>query len=193
MYKFQPSKRNNFKKGFSLIEILVAISLSLIILGALYSIYYISQKIYVKSSNKAELNQNGRISLERIARDLRQTSQITTDLLTINDPPSPLIMFQDGNDTSRIQYIEYSLVSNELHRKLIHYCPASPSPCDSPDDWVVYNTPNSSSAIDENTIKANKITSLVFYGGQVITVGITTSDNQDNSAHFQTEVYCRNI
>lgn len=195
MYKYQPLKQNNLKKGFSLIELLVAITLSLLILGALYSVYYISQKLYVKSADKAELNQNGRISLERIARDLRQTPKITTIFPTTGDLSSPSIMFQDGNVIDQIQYIEYSLVNNELHRKLTHYCPPAPETCNSQTGWVAYNYPNAVLIPDKDDIKADKIFSLVFYRDPfepIVTVGVTARDDQDNIARFRTEVYCRN-
>lgn len=192
MYKYQPLKQNNLKKGFSLIELLVAITLSLLILGALYSVYYISQKLYVKSADKAELNQNGRISLERIARDLRQTPEITTIFPITGDLSSPSIMFQDGNVTDRIQYIEYSLVNNELHRKLIHY--SFPS---DPTTWVKWNAVVGATpavpTTDNDSPKADKIDSLAFYKSDVVTVDVTARDDQDNIARFRTEVYCRNI
>lgn len=193
MSKCQPSKRNNLKKGLTLIEILVAITLSLIIFGALYGIYIVSHKLYIKSVAKAELNQNGRISLERITRDLRQTTDITGDLPL---PTSSSIMFQDGHNTSPIQYIKYSLVGNELHRQLIHYFFSSDS-----ETWVKWDAMNGSTPAtpappDEDMVKADKINAIEFSGNTdntIITINITATDSQNNNANFQTEVYCRNI
>jgi len=198
MYKCRQLKQNNLNKGFSLIEVLVAITLSLLILGALDGVYIVSHKLYVKSAAKAELNQNGRISLERITRDLRQATDIATELPLDNTNPPSSIMFQDGNNTNRIQYIKYSLVGSELHRELIHYCFASsPNPCPT-SEWVVWNATDAfnipaSPATDEDMVKANKVTDLKFYGDTTVTIEITVTDNQNNSTNFQTEVYCRNI
>src|SRR4030042_7081060 len=101
------------KRAFTLLEMVVTISLSLLLIGSLYSVYLTSYKSYRRSVNKAELNQNARIALERISRDLRQTERITTSLPPddtddMNPAPSA-IQFQDGHDTENIQYIKYLL------------------------------------------------------------------------------------
>lgn len=195
-------KKNIYKlKGFTLIEVIIAVSLSVILLGALYAVYITSYQSYRRSVAKAEINQNARIALERITRDLRQTERITTTLpIDDTDPLNPApstIMFQDGHVTDKIQYIEYSLTVNELHRKLIHYCFSStPETCDIV-DWVAWNAqdqygnpPNES--IDEDAVKADKISVLKFYGNKLITIDVTATHN-DQSVNYQTKTLGRNI
>lgn len=199
MLKCQQPKLNK-SAGFTLTEVLVAISLSLVLFGALYGIYLTSYRSYRRSAAKAELNQNGRITLERISRDLRQAPAIVTTLPitpTEMNPAASSINFQDGHDTSRIQYVEYSLIEGKLHRKLTHYCfSASPESCD-PSEWVasnatdIYGPPEM--AEDEDVIKADLITSLGFYGNSVITADITAQDTNGGEVNFKTQVFCRNL
>jgi len=208
MFKFQRLKVNVKripikKKGLTLLEIVVGLSLSLLIIGALYTVYLTSFKSYRRSINNAELNQNARISLERLTRDLRQAERIVTTLPAddtdpLNPPPSQ-IQFQDGHDTAQIQYVKYFLSGNELHRRLIHYCfSATPETCPEA-DWVAWNAqdqygnpPNESNDPADDQVKADKITSIKFYGVKLITIELVASNN-DKSYTYKTEVLGRNI
>ncbi|OGD57136.1 hypothetical protein A2V71_01730 [Candidatus Berkelbacteria bacterium RBG_13_40_8] len=191
------------KRAFTLLEMVVTISLSLLLIGSLYSVYLTSYKSYRRSVNKAELNQNARIALERISRDLRQTERITTSLPPddtddMNPAPSA-IQFQDGHDTENIQYIKYLLSGNELRRQIIYYCfSATPETCP-PADWVAWNAQDQygdppSEWIDpnKNVIKADKISSIKFYGIKLITTEIVAED-ADSSYTYKTQILGRNI
>jgi len=184
--KCQQSKANA-KRGFTLLEILVAISLSLLIIGSLYGIYVTSYKSYRRNINKADLNQNVRIVLERLTRDLRQTNEITTTL------PASEIKFQDGHDTTKIRYINYFRdVNNNLHSKTSYYT----FPSD-PFTWVPWNAVDGDGhppleQTESDVIKAEKITNLFFESNNIITIDITAS-NSENQVSAQTEVMGRNI
>lgn len=195
LFKWQKLKLKG--KGFTLMEILVAISLSLLLLGSLYGVYITSYKSYRNTIGKAELNQNARISLERISRDLRQGERITTPLPPddsdpIGNPAPDNIQFQDGHDVSKIRYIKYALSSGNLTRQVIHYYFAS-----DPTIWVAWNAQDQygnppSESIDENTVRADKITSIKFYGIKVITIEIVASDSS-GSYTYRTQALGRNI
>jgi len=87
--------------GFTLIEVLVTISVFLIVIVVIYSIQVFSQKVYRKGEMTTEILQNGRVMLERVSRDLRQAKYIATSLPEIPDDitfPAPSeILFQDGH------------------------------------------------------------------------------------------------
>ena len=89
------------RSGFTLTELLVAISITLLLVGTLYTVYTISQSSFKYGLTKIELIQNAKIGLERISRELRETNQITTVLPTTGDdpenPPVNEIAFQDAN------------------------------------------------------------------------------------------------
>lgn len=183
------------RKGITLIELLVAASLSTILLLALYAVYSTSYQAYRASINKAELNQNARIALERISRDFRQTGTIVTTLppndIDPLNPPSHEIEFLDGHNTDKIQYIKYYLQGNDLHRQVLHYYLSSDTSA-----WVAADVRDSFGnheiSVDEDVVKANQVTGLKFFGTNPTTTQITVSNSQGNYT-YQTEVWGRNL
>lgn len=177
------------KKGFTLIEILVAMATGTLLLITLYSVYVVNSKSYRQSVNQQELAQNGRIALERISRDIRQTYEIKdtlpptdTDLM---NPPLSHIQFQDGHETAKIQYIEYSLDGTNLRRQVFHYTLSG--------NWVTWDTPGAvKSAPTKDEIKADKILSLKFYGNKIVNIDLKVSNSVDTFS-FKTAVWGRNI
>jgi len=195
MFRCQLLKPSS-KKGFTLIEIIVAIALSFILLGALYSVYLTSYRSYRNNVARAELNQNARIAMERITRDLRQTQEITTDLPPTNtdqlNPPSTEIQFQDGHNTAKIQYIRYYFLNGNLRRQVIHYFFTSDI-----NSWVKWNALDQfnnspQTSIDEDTVRADKVTSIQFYGVDYVNIIITVSD-QNGIYTYETQTLGRNI
>jgi len=57
--------------GFSLAEILMATAISSVVLLALYLLYDVNQVTFVKGEQQADLQQNARIAVDRIVRELR--------------------------------------------------------------------------------------------------------------------------
>ena len=131
--------------GFTFGEILVAMTVSILIIGGAYTVYRIAQKSYQITLKKADLVQNARIVLDRMSREIRQATEIATELPPIpddpNNPPVSEIMFEDGH-IEIIQYIIYSLEGTQMKRKIRAYYFGSSLP--SSDGWVLHN------AIDEN-------------------------------------------
>ena len=75
--------------GFTLAELLVAFAVLALVLAAVTTIHQGVLQAYVTGSNKTEVQQNVRVALERIARELRQTpgalTLATTTSLTLLD------------------------------------------------------------------------------------------------------------
>lgn len=189
-----PGHRKN--SGFTLIEILIAIAAGTILVLGLYGVYVFTSKLHRKNIDQQELTQNGRIALERMSRDIRQAQAIVTDLPLTNDdilnPPPSTIQFEDGHDVSKIQYIKYYLSDTNLKRQVIHYYFSA-----SPTIWVKYNARDAFNnlpieSIDEDVIKADKISALQFYGDSFINISLTAT-NSENNFIFTTEVSGRNI
>lgn len=196
MSKWQPFKQKGRSKGVTLIELIVALSLSVIIITSLYYVFNTSFQSYKLNSSKAEINQNARIALERITRDLRQTSTITTVLPPTDtdqlNPPPDNIQFQNGHDQSKIEYIKYYLSNNELHRQEFHYYFSTDT-----NQWVAYNAkdqynnpPLVSTPVD--TVKADKVTSLKFFGTSMVNIVLTTAAKGQTQV-YETQVLGRNI
>jgi len=109
------------KKGFTIIEVIVSVSVGAIILTIVYLSFIAGRTIHQKGILNAELAQNGRIALDRLSRDLRQTGEITTILSeTKPEPANTEVQFEDGH-TDIVQYITYRLDGNELEREVGHY------------------------------------------------------------------------
>ena len=64
--------------GFSLIELLVVMAVSTVVLGAMLTLLYTSQQVQAGDAEWAQVMQEGRTGLSRMAREIRQSSQITT-------------------------------------------------------------------------------------------------------------------
>lgn len=184
------------KSGFTLIEILIAMAAGTTLVLGLYGVYVFTSKLHRTNVNQQELAQNGRIALERMSRDIRQAQAIVTTLPPTNDdilnPPPSFIQFEDGHYIANVQYIKYYLSDTNLKRQVIHYYFSA-----SPTTWVKYNARDSFDnlpleSIDEDVIKADKIGTLQFYGGDTVNIQLTTT-NPENSFIFTTEVSGRNI
>lgn len=188
-------KYKHNRPAFTLIEILIAMTIGSVILLALYGIYAVSSKSYLRSTDQSELTQNARIALERISRDLRQAEEIATSLPPTNtdplNPPATQILFQDGHNTTQIRYINYYLSGADLYRRVLHYSFSS-----DPSLWVKYNATDQydnppNEIIDENLVKADKISSLQFYGENTIHIDLIAS-NENNNFPFTTTIFARN-
>jgi len=190
------------KKGLTLIEILVAIAISIVIIAASYEVYNISYKSYKKNYAMAELSQNARIALERMSRDVRQTMEILTDLPEnpdVGTPPSA-IKFQDGHSywaDGRIQYLTYYLSGTNLNRKISHFTFTTPCETAPPSTWVLFSARDAleqppAECDNEDTPRAEKITNLQFWGTSVVTINLTVSDGT-TTYNYQTKALGRNV
>ncbi len=65
-------KEEYMKKGFTLVEVLVAIFIFVLVLIAAYQVYERSQKTYILGEQMADLQQNVRFAYEQISLDLRR-------------------------------------------------------------------------------------------------------------------------
>ncbi len=111
--------------GFTLLEVLVATTMMVVVLFALYSIFDMSIRIFSFGNDKVEATENARLGLERMEREIRAAYPYDKaggqDHLfwspgypaTGAIPPSDRISF--GNDLNGNRKIE---------------CPPPPSPCE---------------------------------------------------------------
>lgn len=117
--------------GFSLLEIMVAVSLFSFLVLASGSIYILLQRAYNQGADKGEMTQNLRVALDRISRELRQAAGIATVLPPTEsepgNPPPQEIIFQDGHNPEVITYLRYYLDGSDLKRsQLAYYFSADP-------------------------------------------------------------------
>ncbi len=88
----------NPNRGFSLVELMVALVISLILLGGVIKIYESSKQAYRAQDSQARLQENGRFAMYFLAKDIRMAgymgcnriSQINPNPIANNPPMTPL-------------------------------------------------------------------------------------------------------
>lgn len=183
------------KKGFSLPELLIAITITALVVEAAYFASRIGQSTFKSSSEKIELTQTSRVLLDRMSRELRQATEIATDLPpTEADPPATQIMFEDGH-VQITRYITYQFSTNSVRRIITAYYFGTSLPDSS--EWVPYNALDSegnppNSAELNNDLIAENISTFTIYGDAVIYINlIAAKDGQE--VNFSTAINPRNL
>ncbi|MFQ5881711.1 MAG: PilW family protein [Candidatus Methylomirabilales bacterium] len=101
------------QQGYSLLETLVASSIFVIVFFAIYLIYETGHTTYAVQQGQMDIQQNARLALEQMAREIRQAGFLTGD-----PPPNSYAVIIATNDTLSIhgdlegtgdQYITYGL------------------------------------------------------------------------------------
>lgn len=95
------------ERGFTLTELLTVLAVLTLVLAAVVTIQQGALQAYVTGSNKTEVQQNARVALERMAREIRETQSgltaATATSLTLVDPNTGLA-------------VAYALAGNTLTR-----------------------------------------------------------------------------
>lgn len=111
------------KRGFTILEILVAVFLFSFLMVMTGESYLLAQRAYKKGAVEGELIQNVRVSVDRITREIRQSEGIITVLPPTADdplnPPANEFIIRDGHTPEVASYIRYYLENNNLMRR--HY------------------------------------------------------------------------
>lgn len=186
----------NNKNGFTILEIMVSVSLFVFVIILSGSIYSLSQRSYNQGEDQGELVQNARVSLDRMTRELRQSVNIVTVLPEIADdpvnPPVAEIFFQDGHDISQITYLRYHLDGSDLKRShLAYYFPAEP------DIYVVYDSVDPLENPPAEIVIADQIvgeyfSKLEFWGSNgLVHVSLGLIKGQ-NILNIDTSIFARN-
>jgi type IV pilus assembly protein PilW len=63
--------KNQMQRGFSVVELMVAVTLSMILMAGVLSIFASSKVTYLSNEKTARLQENGRMALDLIVRDIR--------------------------------------------------------------------------------------------------------------------------
>ena len=119
-----PTTNNN--KGFTLIEILVALALTGIVLGAIYTAYQSQQKTYIMQESIAEMQQNLRAAMYLMTQEIRMAGYDTrgtanAGIETANASEIKFTKDLDGDgsiDSGNSEEITYSLYTADGIQKL---------------------------------------------------------------------------
>jgi len=184
----------DLRNGFTIIELLVSITIAVILFGAVTAIYNIGQNIYYRTDAKAEITQNGRVILDRLIREVRQTPNIITTLPPTTDDPPNLpseIMFEDGHNATQIQYIRYYLTGTDIYRQIIVYYFDS-----APDDYVYWHTTDQQGDPPlmltlEDKLIGEYVVDIEFWGDSLININVYLNKGTQSEI-INTSVYGRN-
>ena len=178
--------------GFTILEILISLSIFTILVMLTGSMFVISQQSYRKASVRAELTQNARVSLDRISREARQAVDIATVLPTTEVGAENELKFQDGHDISQITYIRYYLIGSDLMRQHLAYEFSS-----DPGVYVLWDSvdgigdPPDEINLEERIV-GEYFNSINFWGEDgLVNISIELSKNQ-NTINFNASIYSRN-
>lgn len=193
----------------------MAMFIAVAVIMAAYSVYLVSTRSYNRGEKITDITQNGRIAMDRITREIRQTNAIvpqigpspTYTLIPFSSSsasPSNLIEFQDGHVTEPIndvQYIKYFLDGNQLRKqRLVYVCSLTDSNSPHVNKLIDCSTnPGiqypSSKIYNEDNVVAEKITNLKLWGEseqRLINISFDVTDGSE-TVNFTTKVFGRNI
>ena len=97
------------ERGYSLAELLSAMAVLTLLLAGLLVTFQEGQNVYSFGAGRSEVQQNARVALDRMLRELRTAAQITT--ATSND-----IQFTFVDDSGASVTVEYSLNGTNIQR-----------------------------------------------------------------------------
>ena len=73
--------------GFTLVELMIALFIGMIIIGATYAAYISQQRSFISQDQVTEMNSTSKIALDMISNDIRETGfGVPSDLTTIQRP-----------------------------------------------------------------------------------------------------------
>ena len=118
-HKDEPGLTMKNNKGFTIVELLVAMAISLIVMGSIYSVYQSQQRSYVVQEQVAVMQQNLRAGMTMLTRDIRMagydpTVSYSVGITLANADELEFARVNDAWDDT--DTIEYRLSDNDLFR-----------------------------------------------------------------------------
>jgi len=180
------------KKGFTLVETLVTTIILTLVIGAVYGAYTLSQRAYREGEAAAELNQNGRVILERMVREIRQAREMVTDLPATRTEATSTIEFEDGHIIERYFYIRYFKEESNVKREIKRYYFSG-----DPTTYIAWDaTPPAGqqklATTTEEALIGEHVSDLKIWELEGINIFLTL-EKEEKSIEFGTKVFGRNL
>jgi Tfp pilus assembly protein PilW len=96
--EFKITNHNRSGRGFTLVEMIVAVAVGMLLLAALATLYVFSMRSFASMANYSDLNQKSRYASDIISRDIRSCLSVvssSTTTLVLNEPDDTA-----GNNTT---------------------------------------------------------------------------------------------
>ncbi|MFH1575355.1 MAG: prepilin-type N-terminal cleavage/methylation domain-containing protein [Candidatus Nealsonbacteria bacterium] len=184
------------KFGFTLIEISVTMAILSLVLATVYGVYNLSQKAYITEENMVEITQNGRVVFERLSREIRQATEIVTELSDQESLSTSTIMFEDGHIAEPYHYIRYFQDSSFIKKEVVGFY-FSEDQEETLVSWDSVPPPGqvlSIKTIQEAQTIGEYITWLKFWAPMSGMVNIALNLNKkENNLRLETKVFGRNF
>jgi prepilin-type N-terminal cleavage/methylation domain-containing protein len=104
------------QSGFTLVETLIASAVGAVIVGAVVTTYIISLRGFSGVANYVEIHNDGRIAVDRFARDMRAVNSVTT--FNANGPVVIKIptAFSSSGSVTASKTVTYTFSNSALYR-----------------------------------------------------------------------------
>ena len=190
------SRTTKFKSGagFTMIEVSVTLAILGLVLVAVYGVYSLSQKAYSTEENAIEITQNGRVILERLTREIRQASEMVTELPEAEEMATSTIMFEDGHIEEPYQYIRYFKTDGLVKREVVGFYFSG----DFEENLVPWDaTPPAGQTMETKFLQEAQtigeyVIGLKFWGSKTIYIALDLNKKQNN-LQLKTSVFGRNF
>ena len=99
--------------GFSLVEVLVYLAVTVLVAGALITTFLSLDTVLLRNRTERELTESSRVSLERIVRDMRLADGVNTTQSTFGATAGALAL-TDGATTTRF-FVESNVLKMSIN------------------------------------------------------------------------------
>jgi type IV pilus assembly protein PilW len=107
-------------KGFTLMEVLIALSVFVIVLFAVYVAYESSRTTFTRGQNKVEIQQTARVAMDMLTNEVRMAGYDPSDVM--NPPPAPpttsAIVAANANTLTFIADVDGDNVTDQVTYRL---------------------------------------------------------------------------
>lgn len=181
-------------KSFTLIEVLVTVTIFALVGAGIYSSHVLSQKAYKEGEVSAEITQNGRVIMERMTREIRQAKEVVGDFPEEEAEAVSEITFEDGHISDSYHYIHYFISSDTIQREVLGYYFSG----DVAQTLVPWNAvpPLGQSLLSKNLEEARVIGEWVeefkIWGSRLITIDLNLK-KKEKTFFLETKILSRNF
>jgi len=180
--------------GFTLTELLITITILVIVTGAVYGGYSLSQKAYSNGEASAEITQNGRVIIERMNREIRQAKEITGDFPEEEESAQNEIIFEDGHIETPYYYIHYFQSDGEIKREVLgYYFSGDITQTLVPWDAIPpVGQTLETKILEENKVIGEWVSNLELWGSKIININLILQ-KKDKVFNLKSEILGRNL
>jgi len=104
------------QKGVTLIELLVALVICAVVIGAIYRLFIVQTRAYTVQDQAVEIQQTVRSAMEILLRDLRMTGYDDDNTASTVTIPTPIVTpVQESDITVSYEYYDSTLAQYQRH------------------------------------------------------------------------------